>query len=115
MNRQDVCLNFFHRIRQILIRLNTNGRRRKLAEENSDVLLMIFFGNLTCSQFIVLQLYHYNNKGDVVGLTKQNGNSHHNYRYDPYGAVLPENGNFTNPHNHYTLTGKEFDENTGLV
>ena len=59
--------------------------------------------------------YHYNNKGDVVGLTKQNGNSHHNYRYDPYGAVLPENGNFTDPHNHYTLTGKEFDENTGLV
>ncbi|WPD22236.1 MAG: RHS repeat-associated core domain-containing protein [Candidatus Electrothrix scaldis] len=59
--------------------------------------------------------YHYNNKGDVVGLTKHNGNSHHNYRYDPYGAVLPENGNFTDPHNHYTLTGKEFDENTGLV
>jgi RHS repeat-associated protein len=59
--------------------------------------------------------HHYNNKGDVVGLTKQNGNSHHNYRYDPYGAVLPENGNFTDPHNHYTLTGKEFDENTGLV
>uniref|UniRef100_UPI004055A387 RHS repeat domain-containing protein n=1 Tax=Candidatus Electrothrix sp. TaxID=2170559 RepID=UPI004055A387 len=48
-------------------------------------------------------------------LTKQNGNSHHTYRYDPYGAVLPENGNFTDPHNHYTLTGKEFDENTGLV
>ncbi|MCI5212433.1 MAG: RHS repeat-associated core domain-containing protein, partial [Candidatus Electrothrix sp. ATG2] len=44
-----------------------------------------------------------------------NGNSHHNYRYDPYGAVLPEKGNFTDPHNHYTLTGKEFDENTGLV
>jgi RHS repeat-associated protein len=59
--------------------------------------------------------YHYNNKGDVVGLTKHNGNSHHNYRYDPYGAVLPENGNFTDPHNHYTLTGKELDENTGLV
>jgi RHS repeat-associated protein len=59
--------------------------------------------------------YHYNNKGDVVGRTKHNGNSHHNYRYDPYGAVLPENGNFTDPHNHYTLTGKEFDENTGLV
>ncbi|MCI5149584.1 MAG: hypothetical protein D3916_09395, partial [Candidatus Electrothrix sp. MAN1_4] len=59
--------------------------------------------------------YHYNNKGDVAGLTKHNGNSHHTYRYDPYGAVLPENGNFTDPHNHYTLTGKEFDENTGLV
>ncbi|QTA87442.1 YD repeat-containing protein [Desulfonema magnum] len=59
--------------------------------------------------------YHYNFKGDVAGLTKHNGNSHHNYRYDPYGGVLPENGNFTDPHNHYTLTGKEYDENMGLV
>jgi RHS repeat-associated protein len=59
--------------------------------------------------------YHYNHKHDVVGLTKHNGNSTHNYRYDPYGDVLPDNGNFTDPHNHYTLTGKEFDENTGLV
>jgi len=59
--------------------------------------------------------YNYNFKGDVAGLTKQNGQSTHNYRYDPYGGVLPDNGNFTDPHNHYTLTGKEFDENTGLV
>lgn len=59
--------------------------------------------------------YHYNFKGDVVGLTKQNGNSTHNYRYDAYGSVIPDNGNFTDPHNHYTLTGKEFDENTGLI
>ncbi|QTA83823.1 RHS and YD repeat-containing protein [Desulfonema limicola] len=59
--------------------------------------------------------YHYNRKGDVAGLTKHNGNSAHNYRYDPYGGVVPETGNFTDPHNHYTLTGKEFDENTGLV
>ncbi len=59
--------------------------------------------------------YHYNSKGDVVGLTKQGGQSTHNYRYDPYGIVLPAHGNFTDPHNHYTLTGKEYDENTGLV
>ena len=59
--------------------------------------------------------YQYNFKGDVVGLTKQHGQSTHNYRYDPYGGVVPANGNFTDPHNHYTLTGKEFDENTGLV
>ncbi|CAK8715668.1 RHS and YD repeat-containing protein [Candidatus Electronema halotolerans] len=62
-----------------------------------------------------LHWYHYNRKGDVAGLTKQNGNAAHTYRYEPYGAVIPENGNFTDPHNHYTLTGKEFDENTGLV
>ncbi len=54
-------------------------------------------------------------KHDVAGLTKQNGNSHPNYKYDPYGGVIPETGNFTDPHNHYTLTGKEFDENTGLI
>lgn len=59
--------------------------------------------------------YNYNDKGDVVGLTKQSGQSTHNYRYDPFGAVLPDNGNFTDPHNHYTLTGKELDENTGLT
>ncbi|XCN73322.1 MAG: RHS repeat-associated core domain-containing protein [Candidatus Electrothrix aestuarii] len=62
-----------------------------------------------------LRWYHYNHKGDVAGLTKQNGNAVHTYRYDPYGGVIPANGNFTDPHNHYTLTGKEFDENTGLV
>ncbi|WP_339138208.1 MAG: RHS repeat-associated core domain-containing protein [Candidatus Electrothrix sp. GW3-4] len=62
-----------------------------------------------------LRWYHYNHKGDVAGLTKQNGNAVHTYRYDPYGGVIPANGNFTDPHNHYTLTGKEFDEHTGLV
>ncbi len=62
-----------------------------------------------------LHWYHYDRKGDVAGLTKQNGNAAHTYRYEPYGAVIPANGNFTDPHNHYTLTGKEFDENTGLV
>jgi RHS repeat-associated protein len=59
--------------------------------------------------------YHYNFKGDVTGLTKQNGQSTHNYRYDPYGGVVPALGNFTDPHNHYTLTGKEWDEKTELV
>jgi RHS repeat-associated protein len=59
--------------------------------------------------------YAYNFKGDVANLTKQSGQSTHNYRYDPYGGVVPDTGNFTDPHNHYTLTGKEFDENTGLI
>lgn len=59
--------------------------------------------------------YHYNFKGDVVGLTKHQGQSTHNYRYDPYGGVVPANGNFTDPHNHYTLTGKEYDEHTRFL
>jgi RHS repeat-associated protein len=90
-----------------------NGQRTDYYRgEGGHLALMHQFKGGTQGQ---MYWYHYNNKGDVAGLTKHNGNSHHNYRYDPYGAVLPENGNFTDPHNHYTLTGKEFDENTGLV
>lgn len=90
-----------------------NGQRTDYYRgEGWDIALMHQYKGGTQGQ---MYWYHYNNKKDVVGLTKQNGNSHHNYRYEPYGAVLPENGNFTDPHNHYTLTGKEFDENTGLV
>lgn len=90
-----------------------NGQRTDYYRgEGGDIALMHQYKGGTQGQ---MYWYHYNNKKDVVGLTKQNGNSHHNYRYEPYGAVLPENGNFTDPHNHYTLTGKEFDENTGLV
>ncbi len=90
-----------------------NGQRTDYYRgEGGDIAMMHQYKGGTQGQ---MYWYHYNNKKDVVGLTKQNGNSHHNYRYEPYGAVLPENGNFTDPHNHYTLTGKEFDENTGLV
>jgi RHS repeat-associated protein len=59
--------------------------------------------------------YQFNGKGDVSGLTKQSGQSTHNYRYDAYGSVIPDNGNFTAPHNDYTLTGKEFNGDTGLT
>ncbi|WP_420208152.1 RHS repeat domain-containing protein [Candidatus Electronema sp. JC] len=90
-----------------------NGQRTDYYRgEGGNIALMHQYKGGTQGQ---MYWYHYNNKKDVAGLTKQNGNSHHNYRYEPYGAVLPENGNFTDPHNHYTLTGKEFDENTGLV
>lgn len=57
--------------------------------------------------------YHYNAKGDVAGLSKHQGQSEHNYRYDPYGGVTADTGNFTEPNNHYTLTGKQFDEMEG--
>ena len=58
--------------------------------------------------------YHYDGLGSVAGLTKQHGQSHHNYRYEPYGQIELPNGNFTDPHNHYTFTGQEWDENMGL-
>jgi len=58
--------------------------------------------------------FHYDGLGSVTGLTKQNGNSHHNYRYEPYGQLETPNGNFTDPHNHYTFTGQELDETMAL-
>lgn len=56
--------------------------------------------------------YHFNGLGSVAGLTKQNGQSTHNYRYDAFGGVIPANGNWTQPHNEYTLTGKAWDDHT---
>jgi len=52
--------------------------------------------------------------GSVAGLTKHQGQSTHNYRYDAYGQLLPAQGNWTDPHNHYTFAGKEWDEHLGL-
>jgi len=58
--------------------------------------------------------YHLDGRGSVAGLTKHQGQSTHNYRYDAYGQLLPAQGNFTDPHNPYTFAGKEWDEALGL-
>ena len=58
--------------------------------------------------------YHLDGRGSVAGLTKHQGQSTHNYRYDAYGQLLPAHGNFTDPHNPYTFIGKEWDEHLGL-
>ncbi|MFN3763062.1 MAG: hypothetical protein ACK4WK_07675, partial [Anaerolineae bacterium] len=58
--------------------------------------------------------YHLDGRGSVAGLTKHQGQSTHNYRYDAYGFLLPATGSFTDPHNHYTFIGKEWDEHLGL-
>ncbi|HOU15338.1 MAG TPA: RHS repeat-associated core domain-containing protein [Anaerolineae bacterium] len=58
--------------------------------------------------------FHYDGLGSTSGLTKHHGESHHNYRYEPYGQIEMPPGNFTDPHNHYTFTGQEWDENMGL-
>ena len=58
--------------------------------------------------------------GNVTASTKQNGQSAHEYFYDPYGQLIDENGHWedssswTDPHNHYLLTGKEWDEESRL-
>ena len=54
--------------------------------------------------------YHHDGRGSVAGITKHEGQSTHNYRYDAYGQLLPARGNFTDPHNHYTFSGKEWDK-----
>ena len=50
----------------------------------------------------------------MASLTRHQGQSTHNYRYDAYGQLLPAQGNWTDPHNHYTFAGKEWDEHLGL-
>jgi RHS repeat-associated protein len=63
----------------------------------------------------LMSWYHYDGLGSVSGLTRHQGQSTHNYRYDVYGAVYPERGNFVDPHNHYTYTGQEWDDETAML
>lgn len=64
--------------------------------------------------------YHDDGLGSVTALTKNQGASEHDYRYSDYGRILGNNGhaadasNFTDPHNHYTYTGQEWDEEIQL-
>lgn len=59
--------------------------------------------------------YHHDGLGSISATTKDGGVSVHTYRYDPYGLILPENGNWTDPHNGFTFTGQEWDAETGLL
>jgi len=58
--------------------------------------------------------------GSTAAVTKQDGQSAHDYFYASYGGILDDNGhpedssNWTDPHNHYLLTGKEWDEESRL-
>ena len=58
--------------------------------------------------------YSYDGRGNIVATTKHKAQSDHSYRYDEYGAILPDTGNWTTPHNEYTMSQKEFDGNMGL-
>ncbi|GAB4199167.1 MAG: hypothetical protein OHK0022_19150 [Roseiflexaceae bacterium] len=68
-----------------------------------------------------LYYYHYDGLDSVSALTKHQGQSVHNYRYNAYGIPVDVNGkaadasNFTDPHNHYSYTGQEWDEQTRLL
>ena len=59
--------------------------------------------------------YQLRRPGHHAGLTEDQGQSVHNYRYDVYGTVVPVNGNWTEPHNHYTFTGQEWVDETTLL
>ncbi|MBD3362702.1 hypothetical protein GF362_03215 [Candidatus Dojkabacteria bacterium] len=66
--------------------------------------------------------YHYDALGSTVGLTKHSGQSHHNYRYGDFGLIETitgksgntSGGTFTDPHNHYTYTGQEWDDHMNV-
>jgi RHS repeat-associated protein len=58
--------------------------------------------------------YVYDALSSIVGITKQDGQSNHNYRYSDFGELKPQNGNFTTPHNNFTYTGQEYDSNFGI-
>ncbi len=59
--------------------------------------------------------YHHDGLGSISALAKAQGQSVHTYRYDPYGYIYPDNGNWTDPHNGFTFTGQEYDEETSLL
>lgn len=58
--------------------------------------------------------------GSVAATTKQNGQSTHEVFYDPFGLIIDNNGHWqdasswTDPHLHYLLSGKEWDEESRL-
>jgi RHS repeat-associated protein len=64
--------------------------------------------------------FHHDGLGSVSALTKHDGQSAHTYRYWDYGMALDQNdhaadsSNFTDPHNHYTFTGQEWEEHIWL-
>jgi RHS repeat-associated protein len=64
--------------------------------------------------------YHYDGLGSVSALTKHRGQSAHTYQYWDFGMALDKNdgtadsSNFTNPHNHYTYTGQNWDDENAL-
>ncbi|KKQ34807.1 MAG: hypothetical protein US52_C0046G0001, partial [candidate division WS6 bacterium GW2011_GWA2_37_6] len=58
--------------------------------------------------------YHNDGEGNIAAITKHTGQSDHSYRFDEYGAVLPENGNWMAPHNEYAASQKQYDANMGL-
>ncbi len=58
--------------------------------------------------------YSYDALNSIVGITNNEGKSHHNYVYEDFGSIIPRNGNFLAPHNSFTYTGQEFDESMNL-
>ncbi len=69
---------------------------------------------ITTEGFANSYWYSYDALNSVVGITNNEGKSHHNYQYEDFGKIVPENGNFLDPHNHYSYTGQEYDENMNL-
>jgi RHS repeat-associated protein len=64
--------------------------------------------------------YHYDGLDNVSALSQQLGQSAHNYRYADFGNIVDASdkvadaNSFTDPHNHYTYAGQEWDEHTSV-
>ena len=55
--------------------------------------------------------YLYNDHGDVIALTDEQGNIVTTYEYDEWGNLISQTGNITNP---YLYAGYRYDSETGL-
>jgi RHS repeat-associated protein len=58
--------------------------------------------------------YYHDALGSVTGMANHNGSAVHNYRYDEYGAIMPEHGSESPMRYAAGLTDKPFDSETGL-
>ena len=104
----------FDRLDSIVEYSMWNGQRNNMYRDSEQNL--IFFQEFKSEQAPsgTNYFYHYDGEGNISATTKHQGQSDHTYRFDEYGAVMPENGNWLEPHNEYALSQKEYDSNTDL-
>jgi RHS repeat-associated protein len=91
-----------------------NGQRQNLYRDSGQNLMLFQDFKSEQAPNGTAYWYSFDGRGNIVAATKHKAQSDHSYRYDEYGSVIPETGNWTAPHNEYTMSQKEFDGNTGL-
>jgi RHS repeat-associated protein len=115
----------FDRLDPIVESYMWNGQRLNLYRDSN--LDLQFYQEFKSEQAPsgTLYWYHHDGEGNVVATTKHQAQSDHTYRYDEYGWSMDasnvsgrnntsgnngnDGGNFTAPHNDYTLSQKSYD------